>query len=64
MADMVGFLQLGDDFGLFWPTLANGVSHYGLSCKLCRWLEPSCHADVLASLHDLAQQSSHVVDEI
>ena len=62
MADMVGFLQLGDHFRLFWPTLADEVSQWSQLQSVS--LPRSCHADVFAGLHDLALHSSHVVDQI
>ena len=62
MADMVRFFQLGGDFRLFWPTLANSVSQWS-------WLQSvslagTCHADMLAGLHNLAMQSSNVINQI
>ncbi len=64
MADMVGFLLLGDDFGLFWPSLADGAGMFQRSRLQAVSLAGTCRADVLAILHDLALQSSHVVDHI
>ena len=64
MADMVEFLQVGDDSGLFCPTLGDGVSLGQWSRLQSVSQAGTCHGDVLAGLHDLALQPSHVVDQI
>ena len=43
---MAGFLRLGDDFGLFWPTLADGVSQWSRLQFVS--LAGTCKVDVLA----------------
>ncbi len=62
MAIMVGFLQFRDDFGLFWLTLADGVSQWPRLQSMS--LAGTHHVDVISGLHDLVLQSSHVVDQI